>query len=197
MPQSNDHPGAATRPRAFSASALRRRLAALFLVLLAVSASAPAAQAAQVTLDTSALAGTAARLEINLFDGNGSFDDSRASAFGEAVSDFGQILHEFIAGGVLSFALSFDLRDADLLVLSLLDADTNFSLVDTDLDAPDAAVPYEDAVLVCRPSSCTPAARSDPALDVSFVAEPGTLALLGVLPAVLTWRRRRGALRRR
>lgn len=190
MPHSTIHQRAITRTRARRIGAWRGLMAALTITVLSAMAGPRPAQAGFVSLDTSSIAGSEVRLEINLFDGDDSFDNSHASAFGESVGDFGQILHDFIAGGVLRFQLNFSLHAGDLLVLSLLDPGTNFSLVDTDLDALDAPLPYEDAVLVCGPAVCTAATRSDPALNASFVPEPGTLALLGALPLALVRRLR-------
>ncbi len=151
-----------------------------------------AAQAALFTLDTSGLDGTAARLEINLLDGDGVFGNSTASAFSQSITDPDQILYDFIAGSPISFNLNFQGVGADLLIVNLLDAESNFSLIDTDLGAFDVEVPYQDALLVCEPATgrCFTPTRIDAGVSIAFVPEPGTLALLALVPAMLRQRRR-------
>lgn len=189
MPESRSTLGPASVRAPLSLTTRLRRCCASTCLAALLAGNA---QAGIVTVDTSTIAGAAARLEVTLFDGDGIAGNSSVSAFSQEVSDFGQIFNDFIGGGTLSFHLDFSLAASDALVLSILDADTNFTLFDTDLDALDASVPYEDAVLVCSAQAgrCTTPARSDPSLDVAFVPEPATWALLGFLPAAMAWRRR-------
>lgn len=184
------HDAAAPRVHQTLNTRLRRWRHALCLAGLL----AGGAQAGVVTLDTTSIAGTDALLEISVFDGDGIAGNSVASAFSQLVTDFGQILQPFAAGGLLSFHLDYQLSAGDALVVSVLDAGTNFSLFDTDLDALEAAVPYQDAVLVCIPGAgpCLTATASEPQLQVSFVPAPGTLALLATLPLATALRRRGG-----
>jgi len=155
-------------------------------MILGATLMASSANAGVVTLDTSSLAGNAARLEINLLDGDGVFGNSQLSALGDSISDPGQIIKDFLAGESFSFNLDFLFNagadEGDVVVLNLLDPDTNFSLIDTDLDLLDGAVPYQDALLVCAlgSGSCATARFSDPAIEVSFVPEPAGAAFLAL-----------------
>jgi hypothetical protein len=151
-----------------------------------------------VQIDTAALAGTAARLEFSLLDGDssanngatinnlttdgslGSFDCSLSCAGGPpfVISDaggLGQLLQDLTLGTFISFDLDFSPAfsgsgDPDLLVLSLLDPSSNFSLIDTHLDAPAGAVPYQDALVVLD--------LATGALRQAAVPEPSTLGLM-------------------
>lgn len=169
--------------------ALRKLLGTLLMSAAGVGASAHA-----FLLDTSALAGQQARLEINLLDGDLNFGNNSASAFGSTIFDPDTISQDFLAGGLLNFDLSFTRNfaggDSDLIVINLLDAGTNFTLVDTDLDALSAPVPYEDALAVCRldDGSCLLASASTPNVTIQ-VPEPGTLGLLAFIPGVMAARR--------
>jgi hypothetical protein len=175
-----------------------------------------------VTLGTSVLQGTDARLEFNLFDGDFILGNSSATVDGlttdgtlnaaeclvsctggppYTISDsegFGQFLQDLTLGNAVSFTLdfmrNFSTGDADLLVLSLLDSGTNFTLVDTNLDDPVAPVPFQDALLVVNLAngSLRLPTFTDPGISVR-VPEPGTalLALTGFL-LLLGWRIRPG-----
>lgn len=164
------------------------------LMLACLSTLCVNAHAFQVSIDTSSLAGTGARLEINLLDGDTVFGNNSASAFGNTIFDPDQILHDFVAGGILTFDLSFTHNfaggDRDVLVINLLDPGTSFSLLDTDLDALNAPVPYQDALLVCELSNaaCLVPTFSDPNVTVT-VPEPGPLGLLAFIPGFIGLRR--------
>ena len=128
-----------------------------------------------VTINTAALNGTAARFDFVLFDGdltannsvtissfltNGTLQgtDCSVSCSGGppfTITDtggFGELTQDLILGTDLSFNLTathnFAGSDADVLVLNLLNPATNFTLVDTNLDALNAPVPFLDALLV-------------------------------------------------
>ena len=133
------------------------------------------AAAILVNVNSSALNGTSARLDFQLLDGdltannsatlsafntNGTlqgFDCTVGCAGGPpfVINDalgFGQFIRDLVLGTALSFDLGFTNNfaggDADLLVLNLLDPVTNFTLVNTNLDALAGPVPYQDALLV-------------------------------------------------
>ena len=68
-------------------------------------------------------------------------------------SSLGQFLQDLLLGTTISFDLTFTTNysgtgDPDALVLMLLDPITNFTLVDTDLDANPAPIPFQDALLI-------------------------------------------------
>lgn len=169
-----------------------------------------AASAVQVSLDTSALAGMAARLEFVLFDGD--FAANNTVTIGPIGGDgstaalecsfgcsggppfilddgpgFGQFYQDLTLGQRLGFTLGFSGNFSgsgtpDRLVLSLLDAATNFTLVDTDLDFATDALPFQDGLLFVDldgSGRIRPATSSTPELPVS-IPEPGTLTLLAL-----------------
>ena len=149
-------------------------------------------------MDTSSIAGSDARLEINLIDGDLNLGNNSASAFGTTIFDTDQILQDFVATNTLSFSIAFSNAfaggDSDLLIINLLDPFSNFTLVDTDLDALNAPVPYQDAILVCelKSASCLSPSTSNPVISVSVsVPEPSTLGLLTLIPGVMVLRQRR------
>jgi hypothetical protein len=171
----------------------------LALVCFALAASAPRdAHAVVVQIDTASLSGAAARFEFALLDGDGTPANNFATISGNTIQDFGTPFHKDLTLGssaafdvsfTLNFAPSFPGATPDLLVLSLLDPATNFTLVDTDLDALAAPVPYQDALLVIDLSTgkfLTPAA-STPAINV-IVPEPATVGLLAALGLLLIGR---------
>ena len=97
---------------------------------------------------------------------------------------FGQFLQDLDLGTTISFDLTFTTNfsgtgDPDALVLMLLDPNTNFTLVDTDLDANPAPIPYQDALLILAlqgDGQITVATVGAP-VTVGAVPEPATLAL--------------------
>lgn len=151
---------------------------ALLAGAFCLAGAAHDAAAMLVSLDTSTLSGTSARLEFVLFDGDFTANNSLTIAsistngvlgaidcsFGctggfsppFALDDaltFGQFLQDLTLGSSVSFELSFTSNYSgngtpDRLVLSLLDPVTNLTLVDTDLDSTIAPVPFQDALLV-------------------------------------------------
>src|ERR1051326_6576913 len=64
---------------------------------------------------------------------------------------FGEFTQNLILGSILSFYListnAFAGGDPDLLVLNLLNAATGFTLVDTNLDALSAPIPFQGALM--------------------------------------------------
>lgn len=189
-------------------------------VVLALAFPKPAS-AVLVNINSSALNGTAARLDFQLLGGDLTANNSATIA---ALSTNGTLqgrdcsvgcaggppfvindalgLGQFIQDLLLSTVLSFDLGltnnfaggDADLLVLNLLDPNNNFSLIDTDLDALSAAVPYQDALLVFnfQTGQFLFPNVSSPAISAARVAEPNGALLFGVgLIALATVVRRR------
>lgn len=182
----------------------------LLLVFAAVGGTPQNAAAVLVNVNSSALSGTAARLDFQLLDGDLSANNSATisalsnngtlqgtdcsvgcSGGPPFVIDDGLGLGQFIQDLVLGSVLSFDLAstnafaggDADLLVLNLLDPSSNFTLVDTDLDALAGPVPYQDAILVFNfqsgrflvPSFSTP----NISVSAATVAEPNVSLLFG------------------
>jgi hypothetical protein len=116
----------------------------------------------------------------------------------------GQFIQDLVLGTALSFDLAFTNNfaggDADLLVLNLLDPATNFTLVDTNLDALAAPVPYQDALLVLNFQTgqfLFPSVTS-PVIGVSTprvgVPEPNIFVLLmgGVLVVLAVVARQKG-----
>lgn len=100
---------------------------------------------------------------------------------------FGEFLQELTLGSFLSFDLSFtnafnSVVDAtsDLVIGELLDS-ANFRLFDTDLDAPNAPVPYQDALFVADLASN----RVIGAANLTTVPEPASLALMAAGLALL------------
>lgn len=184
--------------------------ALIFAVTALISAPRPAA-ALLVNVNSSALSGTTGRLDFQLLDGdltaNNSATISLLSTNGTlqgndcsigctggppfVVNDalgLGQFIQDLVLGTVLSFDLAltnnFAGGDADLLVLNLLDPNSNFSLVNTDLDALTGPVPYQDALLVFNFQSgqfLLPGASSPNILvNAARVAEPRASLLLGL-----------------
>jgi hypothetical protein len=205
----------------FPALARWRAWCVAFAVGVAAFSSGPAC-ATVFSFNTTALAGTSARLEFSLFDGDfdlgnnivtiasvntngslGAFDCTLGCTGGPpfAITEaagLGQYLQDLTLGTVFSFDLSFTtnfsgVNAPDRLVLSLLDAGTNFTLVDTDLDFLSDAVPAQDAILVVDlvPGS-TPQlpTASNPPLPGAIPA-PGTAALIGIGLVLLATRRTR------
>ena len=93
---------------------------------------------------------------------------------------FGEFLQELTLGSFLSFDLSFTNAfnnvvgaTSDLVIGELLDT-ANFRLFDTDLDAPNDRVPYQDALFVADLASN----RVIGAANLTTVPEPASLALM-------------------
>lgn len=182
----------------------------LWLIVAALAASGTSALAVSLSINTASLAGQPGRLDFQLLDGdlsannsvtiaapvtNGTlqgFDCSIGCAGGPpfVLSDglgFGELLQDLLLGTALSIMFnttnSFAGGDADLLVLNLLNPATNFSLVNTNLDALAAPVPYQDALFVFNLATgqLLTASSSTPLLPISSVPEAasGSLLLLG------------------
>jgi len=193
---------------------------AAFLIGVAALGAGPACSTL-ISFNTAALAGTSARLEFSLFDGDfnlgnnsvtiaslttngalGAVDCSLSCTGGppftitEALG-LGQYLQDLTLGSVFSFDLSFTtnfsgVNAPDRLVLSLLDAGTNFTLVDTDLDFLNDPVPAQDAILVLDLVPGGPPLLptvSNPGLPSTVVPTPGSAVLLGIGLAALAARR--------
>lgn len=81
----------------------------------------------------------------------------------------------------------------DRLLVSLLDPRTSFTLVDTNLDQPDAAVPFQDALVVVDllggSVNIQIASLTNPPVGIQVVPEPSTLALLLLGIPLIAWRR--------
>jgi hypothetical protein len=186
-------------------------------MVLTVCAAGPAA-ATLITFDTSALAGTAARLDFSLIDGDsaannsatiGAFStdgvlggvDCTVSCSGSSpyvISDtggLGQLLQDLTLGSFLSFDLSFsgNFNGAggglpDRLSLLLLDP-ANFTLVDTDLDSP----PTQDALLQVdlAPDARVQVALTSNPIPPGVIPEPNATSLVGLGLALLSMRSRR------
>jgi hypothetical protein len=154
----------------------RRRSTALALGIAAWAAAGPAL-ATSISFDTTTLAGTEARLDFTLLDGDGTLGNNTVTiaalatdgTFGGvdcsvscsggppfAITDaggLGQFLQDLTLGNTFSFDLTFttDFSGSgapDRLALLLLDPATNFTLVDTSLDFPNDPVPVQDALLI-------------------------------------------------
>jgi hypothetical protein len=191
---------------------------AAWAMVVAVCAAGPAA-ATLITFDTSALAGTAARLDFSLIDGD--FADNNSVTIGEFSTDgvlggvdctvscsgsspyvisdtggLGQLLQDLTLGSFLSFDLSFSGNFdgagggvPDRLSLLLLDPGTNFTLVDTDLDSP----PTQDALLQAdlAPGARIQVAGASSPIPPGVVPEPAAASLVGLGLALLGFRSRR------
>lgn len=160
---------------AYRRSSKWQKRCAAFVMTVAACAAGPAA-ATLVSFDTSSLAGSAARLDFSLLDGDftennsvtiaslstdgtlGGVDCSLSCSGGPSyvITDtggLGQFLQDLTLGSYFSFDLSFTTNypgsgAPDRLSLLLLDPLTNFTLVDTDLDFLNDPVPTQDALLV-------------------------------------------------
>lgn len=152
------------------------RRGAAFVLAFAACCAVPVG-ATVISLDTTSLAGTSARLDFSLLDGDfdlgnnsvtigaiatdgslGGVDCSLGCSGGppytitEAAA-LGQFLQDLTLGTTLSFDLGFTTQYSgigapDRLSLLLLDPTTNFTLVVTDLDFLNDPVPTQDALLL-------------------------------------------------
>jgi len=183
------------------------------------------ARATLLSIDTSALAGVLARLDFSIIDGDAEFGNNSFTitsittngSLGVAdcslgcvggppftISDalgLGQFVQDLTLASTLSFEFTFTSNYAgsgapDRSALLLLDAASNFSLLDTDLDFPSAPVPVQDALLVvdhAPGAGIRIATASNPSVPIA-VAEPDAAALVAlglVLLGDLSIRRRR------
>lgn len=214
-----------SKETALKAGTWRALLIAAGLLTLGALVPLRDATAVLVHIDTSMLAGTSATLEFTLFEGDavpgnntvtisglatdGTFQGTDCT-FGctggppyvidEANGAFGQFRQDLLLGAYVDFELSFTTNFSgagvpDLLVLNLLDQVTSLTLVDTDLDALNAPIPYQDAMLLLSltgngnfqlPTVVTP---GQPPL---LVPEPPALALVALAVSLFAVRRRRG-----
>lgn len=186
----------------------------LTLALLCMAQAIPQAHALSVNLDTSSLAGTPARLDFYLLDGDGAENNSAtvsgmavdgtplagapASATFTDAGGFGEFTQDLVLGAALHFGLSFSNNfaggDPDRLVLALLDPGTNFSLVTTNLDLTDATS-VEDALLTVdftggAGNLIRQATASNPAVGVAVVPSPEPWSLAVPWLLWLAWRGR-------
>lgn len=192
-------------------SSSTRIFGALILAVTALIGAPRPAAALLVNISGNALSGMPGRLDFQLLDGdltvnnsatisalttNGTLQSTDCSVGCAGGPPFiindalglGQFILDVVLGSVLSFDLAltnnFAGGDADLLVLNLLDPNSNFSLIDTNLDALAGPVPYQDALLVFNFSDqqfLLPSVSS-PAIGVSTaaqVAEPNVSLLFG------------------
>lgn len=191
---------------------------ASWAMVVAACAAGPAA-ATLITFDTRALAGTAARLDFSLIDGD--FVDNNSVAIGAFSTDgvlggvdctvscsgsspyvisdtggLGQFLQDLMLGSFLSFDLSFSGNFdgagggvPDRLSLLLLDPGTNFTLVDTDLDLP----PTQDALLQVdlAPGARIQVAGASSPIPPGIIPEPTAASLVGLGLALPGFRGRR------
>ncbi len=200
----------------------RQRCAAFVLA----ACFAAGADANLINFDTSTLAGTSARLDFTLIDGDGDLGNNNVSIAAIATdgtlggfdcslgcsgglpftindaSGLGQFLQDLTLGNSLSFNLTFSTNFSgigapDRLTLLLLDATTNLTLVDTDLDFLLDPVPTQDALLLV---DLAPGAQiqlptaTSPNLPTAVIPEPGAASLVGLGLALLAaprFRRRR------
>jgi hypothetical protein len=174
-------------------------------------AMAETASALSIDLDTTSLSGTDARFEFSLFDGDltennsvtitslstdGSLlnSDCTVSCTGAyTVSDkdrFGQFLQDVTLGTRFHFDLGLSNlfaagadRAPDRLAISLLNPDTNFSLLSTNLNFNDA-LPVNDALLTVdftgAPAgfSLRLASATNPAISITAIPSPATWTLM-------------------
>ena len=195
-------------------------IAALLFGLLLLDGAFRNAGALPININTASLTGSAAKLDFQLFDGdfvanntatvsglatNGTFqarDCSVGCSGGPpfVINDalgFGEFTQNLVLGTVLSFNLTstnaFAGGDADLLILNLLNAATGFTLVDTNLDALSAPIPFQDALLVLnlRTGQLLTPTVTNPFIAVTAISEPRSLLLLMIGSAVFFWRRSR------
>ena len=203
---------------------------ALGLAFLALAAISPPSQAIFVDLNTSALSGSNAVLEFDLFDGDSTANNT-ATISGIGVDSTGTLgstdcsigclqtgaaytindslgFGEFLQNVSLGNNVSFNLNvsnfynaagggSPDRLVLSLLDAATNFTLTSTNLNL-SGAIPVQDALLTVDYTGgagdlIRKASVSTPTVDVTAIASPGPLSL--ILPWSLWSLTRRRAMR--
>lgn len=169
------------------------------------------AHAVLVNLDTTLLGGTSARLDFALLDGDGDLGNNTVT-ISSIVTDgmlggvdcsvgctggppftisdalgLGQFLQDLILGTTVSFDLSFTTRFSgngapDRLSLLLLDAGSNLTLLDTNLDFSGDPVPVQDALLIVDHAPGAQvrfATVSSPALPIA-VPEPGAGALFSL-----------------
>jgi hypothetical protein len=107
---------------------------------------------------------------------------------------FGQFFQDLTLGSSVSFDLSYTTNYSgivgstpDRLVLSLLDPDTNLTLVDTNLDFALDPVPFQDALLfadLAGAAGIQVAGTSQPSIAIS-IPEPGAGALFSLALALL------------
>jgi hypothetical protein len=205
---------------------LRPLLLAAGLAFLGMLAPTRDAAAVLIHVDTSVLpAGTSARLDFSLFDGDFDLGNNTVTVSGFATDGtlqgtdcsfgctggppylidesvgFGEFLQDLVLGTYVDFDLAFTANFnsglggvPDLLVLNLLDPGTNLTLVDTDLDALSAPIPYQDAMLLLALTGngdfTTPTVVT-PIAPPGSVPEPPALALLALALGLLAFRRGR------
>jgi hypothetical protein len=147
------------------------------LALAVAACVAGPASATLISFDTTTLAGTPARLDFSLLDGDGVLGNNAVTIASIATDGslgavdctigcgggppftiteafgLGQFLQDLTLGTSVSFDLGFTANFSgsgvpDRLSLLLLDPTTNFTLVDTNLDFPNDPVPVQDALLI-------------------------------------------------
>jgi hypothetical protein len=217
MTRPADHPTESRAPMPHVPSIGRWRKSCVAFTMTVAACVASPAGATLISFDTTTLAGTSARLDFSLLDGDFDLGNNNATiasittdgSLGAADCSvgcsggppytideslaLGQYLQDLTLGSFLSFDLSFTTNFSgsnapDRLSLLLLDPVTNFTLVDTNLDFPDDAVPVQDALLLV---DLAPGARIQLASDTNpsvpgSIPEPGTIGLIGLGLALLS-----------
>jgi hypothetical protein len=114
-------------------------------------------------------------------------------------ASFGQLLQDLTLGNTLSFTLDLTTNFSgvagaapDRFFLNLLDPDSNFTLIDTNLDRLSDAVPVQDALIFidlvggARGHDISLATSTGPSVPIGIVPEPGALSLM-ILGLPLLW----------
>lgn len=198
--------------------AWRRRIRIAAWVLSAVFPAAAAA--VTITIDTTALTGQDARLAFTLLDGD--FAANNSVTISNLVTDgtpgpsdctlgcsggppfsvddgigLGEFLQDLTLGSYVRFDLGFTTAFSgsgapDRFTLNLLDAASNFTLVDTELDFLFDPVPAQDALLLIdlQDPAVVRLAEQGVPIRTSDIPAPATPAL--VVAALAALRRRRG-----
>jgi hypothetical protein len=170
------------------------------------------AETVNITVNTAALSGLNGRFEFDLFDGDsvanntatisnimttglpGNIDCTVGCSGGPPYTlddslGFANLLQDLLLGSTFSFDLTytnnFTAGSPDQFVLFLLDPTTNFTLIDTNLDAP-----YGDALALITFDGNQFNAQSASGVSINPVPEPSTALLLPLCLSMLLVRKR-------